>query len=563
MTRELLNTETQRHREHREFSVASAPLRLCVRNSHSPRCGDRTSVHIVTLLLWSLALFAYGINSGELYRNETLRGYLAKECLRTGDFVVPHLYGEPLLTKPPGMYVFIALCSSPFGEVTAASARLPSVIMATAAVLALYWLVSRYLPSRSAWLVSMLAPCFLLMLDKATSAETDMVLVGWVTLAIAFYDAAFSKLETSLKARSASEGPRDPSLALRASIASVAFFTAGAVCLTTGTLTKWTAGMYVYLTFILLLVWRRQLRLLVAPAHLLAIGIVTIGVGVWLTAVIQQVGWGTLKTQLWAEIAPRLFHEAHIQGHEYLHGRFEEHGSKSLLIDTLTHPLKVLGCTLPLGPLTLLTLLPGFWRRQDERTKRLLQLLHCWAWPNLLVFTLLPEHASRHSFPFCLAITSLASLWLMDWWNRLLAFSESAQAKRLRHLGLLKWSLLAFLLCWVIVKVGYVEIVVSRRDQQRQPAVKAAELAKHVPLNETLYVNQLKDEGLMFYLKRDVKRVRDWRLLPASAEAVVLTEGEWRSFEKQPPRPIQSHAYLKDSQNDTIVLIVLQPAAPS
>src|SRR4051794_36473909 len=88
----------------------------------------------VLLLGWCAALFAYGLAAGPLYRTESLRAIIGAECLR-GHWLYPVLHGEPFLTKPPGQYVTIGLCSMPFGEVTAASARLPSVIAATAAVL--------------------------------------------------------------------------------------------------------------------------------------------------------------------------------------------------------------------------------------------------------------------------------------------------------------------------------------------------------------------------------------------------------------------------------------------
>src|SRR5262249_20931819 len=63
------------------------------------------------LLLAALSTFLsfYGINAGELYRTESLRAIIADQFLRTGNWIVPTLYHEPLFTKPPGMYAAIAL----------------------------------------------------------------------------------------------------------------------------------------------------------------------------------------------------------------------------------------------------------------------------------------------------------------------------------------------------------------------------------------------------------------------------------------------------------------------
>lgn len=494
--------------------------------------AERPWVHVAALLLWSALLFGYGIGAGELYRNETLRAYLAKECLARGDFVVPHLYGEPLLTKPPGHYVFIALSSLPFGAVTAVSARLPAAIMATASVLALYWLCGRYVERRKAWLSAMFTPCFLLWLDKATSAEMELPFVGWVVLSIAFFDAG---LGDAVAAGCARRGAR------------AAWLMLAALCLAAGTLTKWTAGIYVGSTFAALILWRRDGRALRSPGLWLALALAIGLVGMWACAVVRQVGWAELKAQLWTEAAPRLFAAEHL----------EDHPSKHLAAETLLHPLKVLGCTLPLGPLALLTLVPSFWRVQDENAKRLLQLLHCWAWPNLLLFTLLPEHASRHSLPFCPAFTALAGL-----------FVASVLMGRIPD-GWRRWSgwltprtVAAFLLLWLAVKAALVQALIPARDRERQPAEKAAALARLLPQGEPLYLSRVKDEGLTFYLGREVRRVRDWARLPAEASALLLTAEEWTAFERRPPRPVRAQQFLKDTQNDTIVYVRLAtPAA--
>jgi hypothetical protein len=61
----------------------------------------------------------------------------------------------------------------------------------------------------------------------------------------------------------------------------------------------------------------------------------------------------------------------------------------------------------------LITLVPVFSKLWDERGRRLLQAFHCWTWPNLLLWTVLPDHATRYSFPLFPGITGLAALaWL-------------------------------------------------------------------------------------------------------------------------------------------------------
>src|SRR5204863_3882652 len=125
--------------------------------------------HLVILAAWCGVLFVYGIASGPLYRTESLRAIIGRECLH-GHWLFPVLYAEPFLTKPPGHYVAIGLCSLPFGDVTAASARLPSVFAASAAVFLAYFLFRRALGERTALLAALLLPTNLLWLDKVPSA---------------------------------------------------------------------------------------------------------------------------------------------------------------------------------------------------------------------------------------------------------------------------------------------------------------------------------------------------------------------------------------------------------
>src|SRR5215470_16032394 len=106
--------------------------------------GKHLQAHPVVILASLCAiLFFYGLNTGQLYRTEGLRAILAAEFLRSGNWVVPTLYGEPLLTKPPGMYAAVALASRPTGRVSEVTARLPSALAASLTVFLFYGFFAR------------------------------------------------------------------------------------------------------------------------------------------------------------------------------------------------------------------------------------------------------------------------------------------------------------------------------------------------------------------------------------------------------------------------------------
>ena len=54
---------------------------------------------------------------------------------------------------------------------------------------------------------------------------------------------------------------------------SAGFLVLSLLCVAGGTLTKWTAPAFLYLTVIPLLIWRGELRLLFGWRHLLAVGV--------------------------------------------------------------------------------------------------------------------------------------------------------------------------------------------------------------------------------------------------------------------------------------------------
>src|SRR3989339_883827 len=63
---------------------------------------------------------------------------IAREMIRSGDWVVPRLNGEVFIDKPPLLFWLIAFPSSLYGSVTPLIARLPSAISAWIGILVLF-----------------------------------------------------------------------------------------------------------------------------------------------------------------------------------------------------------------------------------------------------------------------------------------------------------------------------------------------------------------------------------------------------------------------------------------
>jgi 4-amino-4-deoxy-L-arabinose transferase-like glycosyltransferase len=537
------------------MSLATSTLAALPRTSRLPP-APRSSIPLldrpwfppVLLALLCGFLFFYGLNAGELYRTEGLRAILAAEFLRSGDWIVPRLYGEPLFTKPPGMYAAIAAASWPFGEVTTATARIPSAVAASLTVFHFYWYFGRILGRRGGLVAAIILPLSILWLDKAPSAEIDMLQVAWVASAILFFLRALEAAEQGRK----SQG----------------WWLAAMACVTGGVMTKWTAPAFFYFTIVPLLWWRGQLRLLWCRGHLVG---AALGAGFclgWIGLAVWHTGWDAFYRTVSREALMRL---------SPLH-----HDAPYPWRQTLAHPIILMASMFPWSMCLWWAVRPSFGRLADERRRRLWQALHCWFWPNLVFWSSIPEHATRHSFPLCTSVAGFAALAWHAWMSGEVAWPLG----RIRP-GVVLVSLVAL---WFVVKLTFVHIIVPMRNGTheerdravqliqllpealrskffvtsgaREPREKAAQIAAAVPDSATLYLFRLKDEGIMFYYERPVRRLHTWDELPLTTEPLfcIWEREEWEKYRDL--RAAEPLAWLKDEQGADIVLVRINADSP-
>jgi hypothetical protein len=114
--------------------------------------------------------------------------------------------------------------------------------------------------------------------------------------------------------------------------------------------------------------------------------------------------------------------------------------------------------------------------------------------------------------------------------------------------------LTGLLVLWLGAKLVFVYGVIPARMAGRTPRATGEQIAARVPAGATLYLFRLKDEGLMFYYGRPVRRLPGPTDLPTPAPAYcLLTEAEWHHWD--PAVPASALGRFHDSQGDPLVLV--------
>src|SRR5438132_979499 len=120
-----------------------------MRSPADSRPMNLTARHVALLLLVCAVVFWWRLGKlGLIDPDEPFYAQTAHEMIRTGDWLVPRIFGQPQFEKPPLYYWLVAGSFRVFGENEFAG-RLPSALFGTALVLMTYAFARRIFNPRA------------------------------------------------------------------------------------------------------------------------------------------------------------------------------------------------------------------------------------------------------------------------------------------------------------------------------------------------------------------------------------------------------------------------------
>ncbi len=219
------------------------------------------------VLLLAVALYAPRLTTLTVRGEESRRAIIAREMIDRGDWIVPRTQGEVRLSRPPLQNWLIAGFAVVFGEMNAASIRLPGLISTILTVGLIYWYSRRRL-DRTASLVAAVAYASVLqVLEQGRTGETEPIFTFLVAASLLLWHGCWM------------ESRHRTAWLLGGLFGGLAMLAKGL-----------QAPLYFFGSIWAYLVWTRQWRALIQPAHALGMAAFAAVVGLWQAAFVAEMG---------------------------------------------------------------------------------------------------------------------------------------------------------------------------------------------------------------------------------------------------------------------------------
>ncbi|HEX4653688.1 MAG TPA: glycosyltransferase family 39 protein [Candidatus Udaeobacter sp.] len=473
--------------------------------------NSRLQAIAVVLLVWAV-IYLPALGSIAIKGEEGRRILPAITMLETGNYIVPQIGSNTYYRKPPLINWLVAASFKIFGVRNEWTARLPSAIAVLAVAMAFVTVARASLGTKGSLIAALIWMTNIGIIEKGRLIEIEALYVSLCGLAIIFWLSFWQQ-------------KKSPWLV----------WLPASVFLGIGLLAKGPTHLVFFYAVVLAVVWQeKDWRLLVHPAHFVALAVILAIPAAWAIPFLQRTTSHVAVGKWSAQFTGRL------KGIDFKFFSWIQNIPRAA-----TYFL----------PWVLLLPFVRFSKFQNATQRRFARGLGWGITVSFLAVNLVPGSIARYSMP---VITPACWLLAMTY------VGHALQWPQIRRRGDRDWNRLVAAFVAVGLAIGAIgypltAIVLKNRQQVKKAA---AEINAIVPPTETLYAIDPDYQPVFFYVNAPLKYVSHIEKLPPDTHYfIVRNEDEIyaASTQEWAPRRAEVVARVRDYSERELVLFKVAP----
>jgi 4-amino-4-deoxy-L-arabinose transferase-like glycosyltransferase len=468
--------------------------------------NSRLRAVFVVVLVWAV-IYLPALGSIAIKGEEGRRILPAIEMLKTGNYVVPEVGGNPYFRKPPLVNWLVAASFRIFGTRNEWTARLPSAIAVLAVAIAFVTVARGSLGPRGSIVAALIWMTNIGMIEKGRLIEIEALYVSLCGLAIIFWLSFMGK---------------SPWLA----------WVPASIFLGLGLLAKGPIHLIFFYAIVFAVLWQTKgWRLLIHPAHFTGLAIMLGIFAAWAIPFLHST-----TTQMAAVKWSNQF-TGRLQGTDFKFVTWIQNVPRGLIYFL---------------PWVLLFPFLRFSKFHDYAEQRLACALAWGMAVPFLAINLVPGALPRYGMP---VIAPASWLLAMSYAGHALQWPREQSVSNDRT-----WAKIVALFVGVglvVGGIGYPITAVVLRDRQ-QVKKAAAEINALIPPNETLYAVDPEYQPVFFYVTAPLEYVSRVQDLPADARYFVIRDNKTAAATTALPTA-HLRARVQDYRKRELILFEVAP----
>lgn len=474
--------------------------------------NSRLRAVLVVLLVWAV-IYLPALGSIAIKGEEGRRILPAIGMLKSGNYIVPEVGGNPYFRKPPLVNWLVAASFRIFGVRNEWTARLPSAVAVLAVAIAFVTVARASMGPRGSIIAALIWMTNIGMIEKGRLIEIEALYISLCGLAIIFWQSFLVQRKS-------------PWL----------IWVPASIFLGLGLLAKGPTHLIFFYAIVLAVLWQmKEWRLLIHPAHFAGLAIMLGIFAAWAIPFLHSTTTHVAAVKWSNQFTGRL------QGIDFRFVSWIQNVPRGLIYFL---------------PWVLLFPFVRFSKFHDHAERRLARALAWGIAVPFLAVNLVPGAVPRYGMP---VIAPASWLLAMSYAGHALQWPRERET-----IGERTWAKIVALfvgLGLVIGAIGYpVTAVVLRNRQQVKKA--AAEINAVVPPNETLYAVDPEYQPVFFYVKAPLGYVSDVQELPADAHYFLVQsdkEAEATNTSRRASRRAHLRARVRDYRKRELLLYEIGP----